>query len=593
MRSAWHVLLAVAVCWSALVGWLAPQPTVAAPSLAEALVLGDSVLAGIELSPSALTSLTNRHAVVFDAKVCRRLVSTSCSYQGSTPFTALAALQANRGAFSSTLVVGAGYNDGSISAAIDAIVAEARSQGVTKVLWLTYRESGSVAVRMSQNNAALRAKALEHPEIEVLDWNSLSIDHPDWVGADGLHLRPLGALAMADLIADGIDQFGAPNRCDPALWTGTLPSSDPPDATTTAPGGAHPLAAPFRMVDTRGLTGKLGANRVLVVPIVGRAGIPADATSVLATITAVDPCLAVYLAAYPCGAGVPTSSVVNALAGETIANAALTTLGATGALCVYASEPTDVLVDVAAWIGPGGSGPTPITPNRLVDTRPGLPQSLGLPQRRLGAGGVLEVPVVSVAAGAPAVSVNLTSVDPAGAGHLTLFPGPCTAAVPNASNLNVTAGRTAAAAGTVAIGAGTICVYSSISTDVIVDLDAVHSTASHLVAAAPRRLLDTRQSTALPAGGTVALDLDDLDVGAPSGATGIVANLTTDRPSGSGFLTMYPCGPTRPEVSNLNVTAGRTVADLVVTGAGEGRRVCVYSLVATEVIIDVEGWIVP
>lgn len=569
------------------------RPAEAAPG-ADALVVGDSVLAGVPLHAAALGSLQARHPVIFDAAVCRRLVAPSCPYQGSTPLTALDVLQAARGQFSPTLIVGAGYNDVSVSPAIDAILAEARSQGITSVLWLTYRESGANAARYAGFNAQLRARDAAEADLHVLDWSALSAPHPEWVAGDGLHLSATGATVMASFIADGIDAHAVADRCAPQLWAGAAPLRTAPDSGATPAGGIHPLPTPFRMTDTRDLPGKLGAGRSLEVQIAGRGGVATNATAVLATIVAIDACADVFVAAYPCGSGLPPTSVVNADAGSIVANGALVKLSPAGTMCLYANAPVDLVVDAAAFVGPGGSAPLPVTPERLIDTRPGYAQRLAVPQRRLPAGGTLEVPVASLpgAAGATAVAVNLAAVDPAGEGFLTMYPGPCAAGRPLAANLNV-AWRTRAAGATSAIGGGVVCIFTSVDTDVVVDINAVYGTgATRLVTTTPDRLLDTRDAVRVPAHGTVVLDLDDPAHGAPTNAVGLVANLATTEPLAPGFLTVHPCSLGRPNVSNLNMSAGQTVANLFISGTGADRRVCIFSLSSTQVIIDLEGWII-
>ena len=590
----------VACC--VLVGGVAattlPIDNIAAGSAAaapapEALVVGDSVLAGVSLYPGALAALQARHPVIFDAAVCRRLVAPSCSYQGTRPLTALGVLQADRGQFGSTLVVGAGYYDTGITPALDAILAEARAQGVTSVLWLTYRESGANAGRYAGFNATLRARDAAEPDLHVLDWAALSATHPEWAAGDGLHLSPSGAAAMASFIADGIDAHGRPNRCAEQRWVGTAPPGTPPDTGSAPAGGIHPLAEPYRMLDTRELAGKLGRGRSLEVPIVGRGGVAADATAALATVVAVEACADVFVAAYPCGAGIPPTSVVNADAGSIVANGALVKLSPTGSLCLYANAPVDVVVDVAAYVAPGGSAPRPSTPERLVDTRPGYAQRLAIPQRRLAAGTTLAVPVSTLPGlgSATAVAVNLAAVDPAGDGFLTMYPGPCAKPRPLAANLNV-AGRTRAAGATSAVGAGTVCIFTSVDTDIALDLNATYGPGStRLVTVAPDRLLDTRETVTVPVHGTVVLDLDDPALGAPANAVGLVGSLATTEPVAPGFLTVHPCTLPRPNVSNLNMSTGQTVANLFVSGVDANRQVCIFSLSSTQVIVDLEGWI--
>jgi len=158
----------------------------------------------------------------------------------------------------------------------------------------------------------------------------------------------------------------------------------------------------------------------------------------------------------------------------------------------------------------------------------------------------------------------------------------------------VTARQTIAAGTTSAVGAGSICVFTSTPTDLVVDLDAAYHDAAAgtaIVASAPRRLLDTRDSVPIAPGGMVSLDLDDPLVGAPADATGLVANLATTGAAAPGFLTVYPCAGGRPNVSNLNMLADQTISNIAVGSADADRRICIFSLSSTQVIVDLEGWI--
>jgi alpha-tubulin suppressor-like RCC1 family protein len=114
---------------------------------------------------------------------------------------------------------------------------------------------------------------------------------------------------------------------------------------------------------------------------------------------------------------------------------------------------------------------------------------------------------------------------------------------------------------------------------------------------APRRLLDTRsgQSTvdglnsgAGPVGDGTTIELQVTGRGGiPADATAVVLNLTATNPTGTGFLTAFPCGSDRPLASNLNYRSGRTVANVTVATVGTGGKVCLYNEGAsTDLIVD-------
>lgn len=587
-RHRWGRVAAALLPLAAVAFGAAPR-TASAQTVPRAFLLGDSVLHSIDVTPAANASLGARHDYAIDAKVCRRLIVTSCSSGGVTPNTAIDALRAARGTYGDVLVVEAGYNDSSIGSAVDTIVAEARSQGVRTILWLTYHEGGANAATYRAHNATLRTKANQYPELGLVDFNGYAHAHPEWFASDGLHLKASGALGLAELIGDALDASYSGNRCSRSKATSTAPAAG---ATAAAPGGFHALATPSRLVDTRSSALPPGRNRLLGVQVTGRSGIPADATAAVVTATAVNPCADTYLTVFPCGSAPPTASAVNLGAGATVANGAVVRLSDSGALCVFSEQHTDVLIDVTAWIGPGGSGATALVPARLVDTRPDARQLLDSPKRRIKALTVLSVATAAsgLTAGADTVAVNLTAASPGAAGYLTLFPGPCTATPPTASNLNVEAGRTAAAGAVTAVGPdGSLCVFSSVDTDVIVDLDSVNTVDGKPIRAiSPLRLYDSRQAPRarpVESGEMVVLEI-------PADASGAVLNVTAAAPSGDGYVTVAPCSAgDLPYVSNLNLSTARTVANLVVVSANEDRRICLRSTAATHLLVDVEAWV--
>ena len=110
---------------------------------------------------------------------------------------------------------------------------------------------------------------------------------------------------------------------------------------------------------------------------------------------------------------------------------------------------------------------------RAADTRPGTPVAFPSVKAPLAAGSTLEVPIAGqfgVPADAGSASLNVTAVQPVGAGHLTVYP--CGQQLPATSSLNYGNGQIVANAALAALGAGgRVCVTSSNSTEVLVDLN--------------------------------------------------------------------------------------------------------------------------
>ena len=66
--------------------------------------------------------------------------------------------------------------------------------------------------------------------------------------------------------------------------------------------------------------------------------------------------------------------------------------------------------------------------------------------------------------------------------------------------------------------------------------------------------------------------------------------MTVTSPQTAGFITIYPCGTTRPNASNLNYTAGQTIANAVITKIGLNGKICIYTPATTHLIADVNGY---
>lgn len=228
----------------------------------------------------------------------------------------------------------------------------------------------------------------------------------------------------------------------------------------------------------------------------------------------------------------------------------------------------------------------PLTPTRLFDSRTA--------SERVSAGKTLFFAVdPSVATSATAVVVNLTAVHPDGPGFLTAYPADRDR--PQSSNLNVSRpDQTVANLATVPVdGQGRFAVYTSVPTDLVVDVFGVYQAATQaaagrLVPLAPTRVFDTRSSRApLVAGDSRMVGLTAV---VPRTAAAVVLNLTVTTTPAPGFFTVWAVGGERPNTSNLNVaSSGDTVANQVIVPIRDGA-VNVFSQSGGEVIVDVDGY---
>jgi exo-beta-1,3-glucanase (GH17 family) len=113
---------------------------------------------------------------------------------------------------------------------------------------------------------------------------------------------------------------------------------------------------------------------------------------------------------------------------------------------------------------------------------------------------------------------------------------------------------------------------------------------SSYIALAPERLLDTRNSVVVPAGGTVEVPVLG-QAGVPiGGASAVFVNVTVVTPGGDGFLTAWPGGTTQPPTSTLNYASGQTIANGALVRVGTNGRINVAASASTHVLVDVQGY---
>jgi len=396
----------------------------------------------------------------------------------------------------------------------------------------------------------------------------------------------MGSLGAAPAVAaDGAAPatYTVPNppAVDAVHGLGTAEATFDPSAVPPAgPGGLHPVA-PVRLVDTRTTT-KLGAGAVLTVPVAGQAGLPATGVeAAVMTLTVTDAQAAGFVTAWPCDTAKPDVSNLNFVAGATVPNLATVAVGAAGNVCLFSSAPANLIVDLSAWYGAGDNRAASVVPTRIADTRSA--------KHKLSAGEVMVVQPATArdvpATGVKAVALNVTATEPERAGFLTVYP--CDQPMPVASNVNFVAAHDTADAAIVGVAAGdgTVCVYASAPTHVVVDINAWFGPLglARFSAQAPQRLVDTRTAAAVSANGT-------LTVALPNSLSGVATvNVTVTGARGRGFVTAYPCGTDRPITSNVNFAPGDIVANAAVVPVGAGGAVCLFASATTNLVVDLNG----
>lgn len=211
--------------------------------------------------------------------------------------------------------------------------------------------------------------------------------------------------------------------------------------------------------------------------------------------------------------------------------------------------------------------------------------------------------IITVPDDASAVALNLISVRSSGPGYATVWP--CEGGPPEVSNLNFPGGDNRTNSVIAPIGPdGTVCVYSSVGTDAVVDIAGWFAgSSSSFRALSPRRHVDTRiglggrsgkvtpsAPLSVPVVGASVTTVDGDAVAIPASATAAAVNVTIVQPERGTFATVWPCGVDRPLASNVNFERGVNTANGVVAPIGANGSICVYSDTNAHVLVDVAGW---
>ncbi len=241
---------------------------------------------------------------------------------------------------------------------------------------------------------------------------------------------------------------------------------------------------------------------------------------------------------------------------------------------------------VMATVAPGpiGSRFHAVDPVRDVDTRNGWGG------RRLAAGQPVSLPLAHVDRDATAVTANVTVVDAAGPGYVTVFG--CGTAVPPTSSVNYNGPAAVPNQVTVAVADASMCVVSSQDADVIVDVHGqwLPEDGGTEFVADPGRLWDTRVQGGI-VGGMLVVPLR----AAPESATAVSINITADRIVATAFVTAWDCAAARPVVTNLNPanTAVANHATVAVKAVNGEAALCFYASQQMDLVVDLTGWWMP
>jgi hypothetical protein len=308
----------------------------------------------------------------------------------------------------------------------------------------------------------------------------------------------------------------------------------------------------------------------------------------------------------------PVVSTLNSYSGTVVSNAAIVPAGTAGAISVYVTDPTDVIIDVNGYFGPPASNGLEFytaTPCRVADTRAGAGKTGLFGPPSMTGGSQRSFPVASgscnIPASAGAYALNFTVVPQGYLGLLTTWP--TGQPEPNASTLNSYQGTVVSNAAMVPAGAGgAISVYASDPTDVLFDINGYFalpaSSGLKFYPVSPCRVADTRDGAgkvfpfgppAVSGGGQRSFPVPAGTCGIPASAAAYSVNFTVVPHGYLGYLTTWPTGQPVPVVSTLNSYDGRVVANAAIVPAGSNGSISVYVTDGTDVLFDINGYFAP
>jgi PKD domain/Right handed beta helix region len=274
------------------------------------------------------------------------------------------------------------------------------------------------------------------------------------------------------------------------------------------------------------------------------------------------------------------------------------------------TEPDGASVNTSKLVPTLGNDYSAYGPARLLDTRTGI----GAPTAPVAPNTVLRLPIAGITgpdgvipSDVTAVVLNITVTNTHGSGFITAYDDGDSAGVPTASNVNYTAGQTVPNLTIVPVGAdGDVALFNggtlAGNVDLVADITGYFApdSASGFTSLSPDRLVDTRTGTGaakeqVGQNGTIQVQVAGADSGnLPTGISAVALNVTVTNTQGTGFLTVYPDQQSLPNASNVNYTAGQTIANSVIAPVAADGMIDITNsgtlAKGTDIIVDVVGY---
>jgi uncharacterized repeat protein (TIGR03803 family) len=370
-------------------------------------------------------------------------------------------------------------------------------------------------------------------------------------------------------------------------------------------------ATPCRVVDTRNPDGTFGgppisggtARSFPLAQSGNPCNIPSNAIAYSLNVSVVPQGPLGYLTIWPTGEDRPLVATLNSLDGRIKADAAIVASGMGGAVSVYVTNTTNVILDINGYFAPVSSSTLafyPLTPCRVADTRhSSYPQGLGPPYLRGGQERdfpILNATACNIPSSAAAYSLNLSVVPHGPLYYMTVWP--TGESRPVVSTLNDIPGQIIANAAIVVAGTGgEVSVYPTNDTDLVIDINGYFAPAGtgglSLYPVVPCRVIDTRQGHGAFSGTlSPPVDVVDSPCGPPATAQAYVFNATVVPQGALGYLTLWPQGEPQPLVSTLNALDGSITNNMAIVPTLNGY-INAYASGITQLVLDISSYFAP
>src|ERR1017187_4509501 len=303
---------------------------------------------------------------------------------------------------------------------------------------LTCNSAGTVTVIDGSTHNTTTVNVGAFPNLVAVDLVTNEVYVPNYCGSD-LTCNSAGTVTVIN---------GATNHTVPVAvgdnpqtlavnpTTNRIYVPNSADATVSVIAGDTALqfvsVTPCRLIDTRLTGGPIqgGTFQNFPIPQEGGCNIPDTAAAYALYVSVMPQGQLGYLTIWPTGEYRPVVATLNSLDGRIKADAAIVTGGVGGAVSVYVTDTTNVILDIDGYFAPA-SGSTlafyPLPPCRVADPRHSTyPPGLGPPY--LTGGHERAFPILNAtscnipSSGAAAYSLNFSVVPHGPLGYMTVWP---------------------------------------------------------------------------------------------------------------------------------------------------------------------------